>query len=106
MAVVDRIPPGVAPVEAPEIDERSARRTLRAQIARLDRELSAACLDACPRIDPGPPLHSLAGPRLLSLGELERIRDELAGRLTAVHGTIAAQAEQQAASHVLLEGML
>jgi hypothetical protein len=102
MAVLDPI----RPVVLPEVDERSARRTLRAQIARLDRELSTACLDACPRIDPGPPLRSLAGPRLLSLGELERIRDELAGRLTAVHATIAAQAEQQAASNALLEDML
>src|SRR3954447_3973504 len=97
MAVLDPI----RPVVVPEVDESAARRTLREQIARLDRELSAACLDACPRIYPSPPtppLRPMAGPRLLTLGELERVRDELAGRLSSVHAAIAAQAEQQAAS--------
>jgi hypothetical protein len=106
MAVIDPIAPGLAPVSVPEVDERAARRTLREQIARLDREVSAACLDACPRIDPGPPLRSLAGPRVLSLGELERVRDELAGRLATIHGAIAGQAEQQARSRAVLEEML
>jgi hypothetical protein len=101
--------PGLAPVAVPEVDEAAARRTLRAQIARLDREVATACLDACPRIHPpppAPPLRSLAGPRMLSLGELERVRDELASRLAGVHGAVAAQAEQQAESRVLLEDML
>jgi hypothetical protein len=102
MAVLDPI----RPVVLPEVDERAARRTLRDQITRLDAELSAACLDACPRLDPGPPLRSFCGPRILSLGELERIRDELAGRLATVHAAIAAQAEQQAASRELLAEML
>jgi hypothetical protein len=106
MAVIDPIAPGLAPVSVPEVDERAARRTLREQIARLDREVSAACLDACPRIDPGPPLRSLAGPRVLSLVELERVRDELAGRLATIHGAIAGQAEQQARSRAVLEEML
>ena len=106
MAVLEPIAPGLAPVTVPEVDERAARRTLREQISRLDRELSAVCLDACPRIDPGPPLRSLAGPRILSLGELERVRDELADRVTTAHGAIAAQAEQQARSRELLEAML
>jgi hypothetical protein len=106
MAVLEPIAPGLAPVTVPEVDERAARRTLREQIARIDRELAAACLDACPRIDAGPPLRSLGGPRMLSLGELERVRDELAGRLASVHGAIASQAEQQARSRALLEDML
>ena len=103
MAVLDP----VRPVVLPEVDERSARRTLREQIARLDAELSAACLDACPRIDPGPPPPALgAGPRMLTLGELERIRDALAARLAAVDAAVAAQAAQQEASHELLAEML
>jgi hypothetical protein len=102
MAVLDPI----RPVVLPEVDERAARRTLREQIARLDADLSAACLDACPRIESGPPLRSFGGPRILSLGDLERIRDELAGRLATVHAAIAAQAEQQAASRELLAEML
>jgi hypothetical protein len=102
MAVLDPFRPAVVP----EVDERSARRTLREQIARLDAELSAACLDACPRIDPGPPLRALSGPRKLTLGELERVRDELAARLASVDAAVAAQASQQAASRELLEDML
>jgi hypothetical protein len=93
-------------VTIPQVDERAARRTLREQIGRLERELATACLEACPRIHPGPPCRSLAGPRILSLGELERVRDELAGRLSRVHGEVDAQLLQQAESRALLERML
>jgi hypothetical protein len=101
MAVIEQI---AAPVVV-EVDERDARGTLREQIAHLERELSAIALDACPRLDPGPPARSAAGPRILSLGDLERLRDELAGRLTALHAAAAAQAERQVAAHAELERM-
>ncbi len=90
----------------PQVDERAARRTLRDQIGRLERDLMAACLDARPRIDPGPPLQRLAGPRVLSLGELERVRDELAGRLARVREEVDAVLLQQAESRALLGRML
>jgi hypothetical protein len=106
MAVIEQFPPRLAEVAVPEVDERAARNTLRAQIARLERELTTTCLDACPRLDPGPPLRPLAGPRVLSLGELERVRDELAGRLATVHGSVEAQLERQASSRALLQRML
>ena len=41
-----------APLVLPEVDEREARAGLRAQIARLERELATAALDACPRLTP------------------------------------------------------
>lgn len=67
-------------------DEAAARRTLRAQIAKLEAELAdlAACARAHDRIEwaIGPP--SQRGPRLLGLGELERIRDGLAERAREV----------------------
>jgi len=86
MALIEQLSPGPAPVVLPEVDERAARRTLREQIGHLERQLVRACLDACPRLDPGPPPRALAsGPRVLSLGELERVRDELAGRIAALH---------------------
>jgi len=86
MALIEQLSPGPAPVVLPEVDERAARRSLREQIGHLERELVRTCLDACPRLDPGPPPRALAsGPRLLSLGELERVRDELAGRIAALH---------------------
>ncbi len=96
----------ITQVAIPQVDERAARRTLRDQIGRLERELMTACLDACPRIDPGPPMRSARGPHVLGLGELERVRDELAGRLSRVHGEIDAQLRQQAESRALVERML
>ena len=96
----------ITQVAIPQVDERAARRTLRDQIGRLERELMTACLDACPRIDPGPPMRSARGPHVLGLGELERVRDELAGRLSRVRGEIDAQLLQQAESRALVERML
>ena len=78
MALIEQLSPGHTPVVIPEVDERAARATLRDQISHLERELVSACLDACPRLTPPPPVRSLSGPRMLSLGELERVRDELA----------------------------
>jgi hypothetical protein len=100
----------VTTVSAPavvETDERAARRSLRGQIARLERELSDAFVTA----------YSLGGledqpeqtgrdPRLLDLGELERIRDELAERLRSARVTIAERADVQAANRAYLERIL
>jgi hypothetical protein len=84
---------GPSPPDAVATDESAARRTLRAQIARLERELSAIAVATYPRLHGGPPVPSLAGPRLLSLGELERVRDALAARVS----TLAAAAGEQEA---------
>ena len=105
MALIEQLSPGRTPVVIPEVDERAARGTLRDQIGHLERELVSACLDACPRLTPPPPLRSLSGPRMLSLGELERVRDELAGRLARVRGDADAQILRQAESRALLERM-
>jgi len=96
----------ITQVAIPQVDERAARRTLREQIGHLERELVCACLESCPRIDLGPPPRSLAGPRVLSLGELERVRDEMAGRLARVRGEADAQLLRQAEARTLLERML
>jgi hypothetical protein len=86
--------------------EAAARRTLREQIARLERQLSALVVATYPRLDPGPQVPSLGGPRLLSLGELERLRDALAARLSALSTAAAAQQARQAAAERELEQML
>ena len=86
--------------------EAAARRTLREQIARLERELSAVVIGTYPRLEPGPPLPALGGPRLLSLGELERVRDALAARLSALSAAAAQQQERQAVAERELEQML
>jgi len=106
MALIEQLSPGRAQVVIREVDERAARRTLREQIGRLERELMSACLDACPRLaPPAPRVPSRGGPRLLSLGELERVRDELAERLADVRGDADAQLLRQAESRALLERM-
>jgi hypothetical protein len=92
---------------APERDERAARRSLRRQIDKLERELAEAFVTAYPLggLDEKPPRAS-ATPRLLDLGELERVRDELADRVKAARATITERADVQAANRVRLERML
>jgi F-type H+-transporting ATPase subunit delta len=60
-----------------EVDEAAARRTLRAQIARLEGELAAATATAWPRTDLRWTVAASGGPRLLTLGDLEALRDAL-----------------------------
>ena len=87
-----------------EVDERAARRTLRDQIAHLEREHAAALIAA--RLPAGPAGVRISGPRLLGLGELELLRDDLAGRLADVRAAQAAVAERAAAKRLLVEDML
>ena len=53
-----------------------------------------------------PPAASAAQPRLLTLGELELVRDELTERLRATRVRIAERAERQQAARICLERML
>ena len=81
MPVITHAAPSVA-------GERAARRDLCDQIARLEGELARTLAAVFPRREPERPGRSAsaqAGPRLLTLGQLERIRDELAGRVAALH---------------------
>jgi hypothetical protein len=87
-------------------DEHAARRTMRAQIARLEREHGEIVTACYPRLDPGRAPPSLAGPRLLSLGELERVRDALAARVGALRAAAVEQQARQADAARELERML
>jgi hypothetical protein len=100
MAAIDQIR---ATIE--QCDEHAARRTLRDQIARLEREHAALVAASYPRLDPGAPQPTLAGPRLLTLGELERVRDALAVRVVALRGGAEAQRTRQAIALRELEAM-
>jgi hypothetical protein len=109
MTLIEHAAGGIASAPAAPVRtgaERAARDDLRAQIARLERELAhlAAAtyprLPAAPRVDAGAP-----GPRVLRLGDLERVRDGLAARLTDQRAAAAAQAERQAEARELLERM-
>lgn len=87
-------------------DERAARRQLRAQIARLEAQLSDALISAFPygHVDTAVP--APGGPHVLGLGELERVRDALAARVAGARAELRERGERQAASRALLERML
>jgi hypothetical protein len=103
MVLIDQHSPDIV-----VLDERAARRTLRAQIARLERELGETVLAAFPHVrEPeGVLTRRPSGPRLLGLGELERVRDDLAERLAAARVVVAQRAELEDRSRALLEEML
>jgi len=87
--------------------ELAARRSLRRQIAKLERELADAFLTAVPMgglaaLDGASGGHA----RLLGLGELELVRDELAERLHAARAHIAERGAAQEAARIRLERML
>jgi len=88
------------------IDEAAARRSLRAQVARLECQLARLAADASPRDRIVWETGTRHGPRLLGLGDLERLRDDLAERLHAVREVLAARAEREARMRDLLERML
>lgn len=73
-------PPPVLPRIA--ADERPARRTLLDQIERLECELVQLFCSSWPRLGFEWSVPARGGPRLLSLAELEALRDELAERLS------------------------
>jgi hypothetical protein len=87
-------------------DERAARTQLRSQIAALEAQLSDAVVSAFPHGAVPTALRAPGGPRLLTLGELERVRDGLAGRLAEARSVLEERGERQEASRVLLERML
>ncbi|MET0306915.1 MAG: hypothetical protein ABW196_11915 [Solirubrobacterales bacterium] len=88
-------------------DERLARAELRRQIGRLEAQLGALFADAFPRvpIDTGVAAAS-SEPRALGLGELEAIRDSLAGRIGDARRQLQGQAELETRNRELLERML
>jgi len=74
-----------------DVDERPARRALRAQLARLEEDSSGLLLSAWPRngVLPTPRPGTGRGARILSIGELEARRDGLAGELERAKGELA-----------------
>jgi hypothetical protein len=87
-------------------DERAAREALRGQVAKLERELSGLVAHTFPHISPlDADGEAFSGPRLLGLGELERVRDRLALRLHELQGQAAERAELERRSRELLKRM-
>jgi hypothetical protein len=95
--------PGVV---QPGVDERAARRSLLDQIAKLESELASLFCSAYPRTGFDWDVPSRGGPRVLGLGELERIRDELAERLEVNRRELSERALLEEHNRRLIEEML
>jgi hypothetical protein len=102
-----------ADVRRVEAAERDVRETLRGQIARLERESSAIVAETFPHISPvdqpdlreHPRNEAIAGPRLLTLAELERVRDRVAGHTQDLRRLAAARVEHERRAREQLEAM-
>jgi hypothetical protein len=89
-------------------DERAARRTLLDQIARLEGELGQVFCAAWPRTEmPRPVVAGRGGgPRLLSLAELEELRDDLAARVSDARRVLSDRTWVEDQNRRLIEEML
>jgi hypothetical protein len=96
----------VAPECGRPPNERAARESLRAQVARLEGELSGIVARGFPHVYPaalGAPKYN--GPRLLSLAELERERDRLVVCLRRAQAQARERAEHELRARDQLERM-
>jgi hypothetical protein len=106
VASVLKPPPPSPPLVVTAPDERSARRNLLEQIARLESDLSALFCSAYPRGGFDWRVPSRGGPRMLSLYELERLRDDLADRLHDVRRTLSDRTWVEEQNRRLIEEMM
>jgi hypothetical protein len=95
-----------APGYVSEEAERAARRSLRTQICKLEHQLSDTFVTAFSMGGLEIPEYVPSQPRILSLGELEQVRDELAERLRAARLRVAEKADIYESNRQLLERML
>jgi hypothetical protein len=90
-----------------EVDERPARVELRRQVGRLERELAGLFAAAFGRVEIAHRVGALtAEPRVLDLGELERLRDELSDRIAQARATLRERALVEEGNRELLRQML
>jgi hypothetical protein len=86
--------------------ELAACEALRTQVSRLERELSGLVAHKFPHISPGDyGGERFSGPRLLTLAELERLRDQLALRVGEVRREVSERGALERRSRALLERM-
>jgi hypothetical protein len=91
-------------VSLEQAGEAAARRALQHQIARLERELARTLAATYPGVTTARPI-AHRGPRLLTLGQLERTRDALAARVSETRARVAVQRAGQARARAKLEAM-
>jgi hypothetical protein len=87
-------------------DEHAARRSLLDQVARLEGELTQVFCSTWPRqgFEWDVPAHG--GPRLLSFGELEQLRDDLAHRVQRARRALSERTAAEERNRRLIEEML
>lgn len=86
--------------------ERLARIELRRQIAALERQLGELFASSFPRQGIEWGIGAIGGPRVLALGDLERVRDALVARLADARAELAARVDVEEANRGLLERMI
>jgi hypothetical protein len=97
---------GAAEDDRAHAGEHAANASLRAQVTRLERELSATVAEGFPYISaPISANEAIVGPCLLNLEDLERSRDELAGRVQQFRRLAAARVQHERRAHELLAAM-
>jgi hypothetical protein len=90
-----------------EVDERLARAELRRQVGRLERELASLLAEGFGRVEVPHRVAAIAAePRVLDLGELERLRDELADRVAEARLTLRERALVETRNRELLRQMI
>jgi hypothetical protein len=89
-----------------ELDEAAARRSLRDQVAKLERELSALFAAAYPRRGLEWRIGSPGGPRLLGIGDLEALRDQLAARVEDVRRTLGERGYVERCNRERIEALI
>ncbi len=92
--------------EPREVERGAARRELRRQIARLERELGETFVTAFPRKGIGFRVAGAGGPRVLGIAELEQVRDELAAKLAQARSELGRRVDVEEANRGLLERMI
>jgi hypothetical protein len=88
-----------------EHDERAARADLRRQIAAMELALARLFGSAFPRRGIDFSVPGMGGPRLLSVDELEKVRDGLAARIQEVRADLHEYAVAEEANRELIEEM-
>ncbi len=99
-----RVGPDLTGLDA--ADESGARRALRGQVARLESQIADTVCAAFPETLDLPSSPARPQARILDLGELEELRDRLAGRLGEARRQLASLGRRQEEARVRLERML
>ena len=88
-----------------DLDEAPARRSLRDQIAKLERELATLFPSARPGDELDWRVRSPGGPRVLDVGDLEALRDDLADRVEEIRHAMRERADAEQQNRVRLESI-